>query len=161
MRLVQTSADKVAMMERMKRKYTTKQMGDACEMLIAAELTLAGVPSIKGPDNWPGYDVIAQPPNRYPQRISVKSRTFKNGAAYVGYYHSDVFDWLAIVLLPGGTESQRRTFLVPRLLADTKARRDSAAAKTADERYFRIDQVHQIFGVFENNYNLIDTGMRP
>ena len=41
------------------RPYTTKQMGDACEMLIAAELTLAGVPAMKAPDFWPGYDVIA------------------------------------------------------------------------------------------------------
>jgi hypothetical protein len=29
-------------------------------MLVAAELTLAGVPAMKIPDNWPGYDVIAQ-----------------------------------------------------------------------------------------------------
>jgi len=41
------------------RAYTTKQMGDACEMLVAAELTLAGVPALKAPDYWPGYDVIA------------------------------------------------------------------------------------------------------
>ena len=41
--------------------YTTKQMGDACEMLVAAELTLAGIPALKVPDNWPGYDVIGQP----------------------------------------------------------------------------------------------------
>jgi len=40
---------------------TPKQMGDSCEMLVAAELTLAGVPAMKMPDNWPGYDVIAQP----------------------------------------------------------------------------------------------------
>lgn len=33
------------------RKITTKQMGDACEMLVAAELTLAGVPAQKMPDN--------------------------------------------------------------------------------------------------------------
>ncbi len=39
--------------------YTKKQMGDACEMLVAAELTLAGIPALKVPDNWPGYDVIA------------------------------------------------------------------------------------------------------
>jgi hypothetical protein len=26
--------------------YTTKQMGDACEMLVAAELTLAGIPAL-------------------------------------------------------------------------------------------------------------------
>jgi hypothetical protein len=34
--------------------YTSKQMGDACEMLVAAELTLAGIPALKVPDNWPG-----------------------------------------------------------------------------------------------------------
>ena len=28
-------------------------------MLIAAEMTLAGVPAMKMPDNWPCYDVIA------------------------------------------------------------------------------------------------------
>ncbi len=28
------------------RKFTSKQMGDACEMLVAAELTLAGVPAL-------------------------------------------------------------------------------------------------------------------
>jgi hypothetical protein len=42
------------------RPYTSKQMGDACEMLVAAELTLAGIPALTVPDNWPGYDVIAQ-----------------------------------------------------------------------------------------------------
>jgi hypothetical protein len=39
--------------------YTSKQMGDACEMLVAAELILAGIPALKVPDNWPGYDVIS------------------------------------------------------------------------------------------------------
>ncbi|TWI41068.1 hypothetical protein [Mesorhizobium tianshanense] len=83
-----------------RRLYTTKQMGDACEMMVAAELTLAGIPALKAPDNWPGYDVIAQPFDRPAQRVSVKSRTFKRGAAYVGYNDYDQFDWLAIVLLP-------------------------------------------------------------
>ena len=57
------------------RPYTTKQMGDACEMLIAAELTLAGVPAMKAPDFWPGYDIAAQPIGGALQRISVKART--------------------------------------------------------------------------------------
>lgn len=29
------------------RPYTSKQMGDACEMLVAAEMTLVGVPALK------------------------------------------------------------------------------------------------------------------
>ena len=66
--------------------YTRKQMGDACEMLVAAEVTLAGISALKLPDLRPGHDVIAQPRDgRSPQRISVKSRTFKRGAAYVSY----------------------------------------------------------------------------
>ena len=78
-------------------------MGDACEMLVAAELTLAGIPALKVPDNWPGYDVVAQPQGmKEPLRISVKSRTFKRGAAFVVYLETDSFDWLAVVpdLLP-------------------------------------------------------------
>jgi hypothetical protein len=73
------------------RLYTSKQMGDACEMLVAAELTLAGVPAMKMPDNWPCYDVIAQPKNGgVPQRISVKSRTFKRGGGTFVVYDANV-----------------------------------------------------------------------
>ena len=46
-------------------------------MIVAAELTLAGIPALKVPDNWPHYDVIAQPIGRTAQHISVKARTFK------------------------------------------------------------------------------------
>lgn len=136
------------------RLYTTKQMGDACEMLVAAEMTLAGVPALKVPDNWPGYDVIAQPVGLDPQRISVKARTFKKGAAYVGYYSYDVFDWLAIVLLPSALLEERAIFIIPRDVAEPQARRDSATAKTHAERYFRIDQVPAIFGQWKGNFAL-------
>lgn len=135
-------------------KYTKKQMGDACEMLVAAEMTLAGVPALKVPDNWPGYDVIAQPFGKPPQRISVKSRTFKRGPAYIGYCSTDIFDWLVLVLLPGDTETQRRVFVVPRSIADKKARRNKPTTKTANERYWSIAEVPKIFADFENNYLL-------
>ena len=134
--------------------YTRKQMGDACEMLVAAEMTLAGVPALKVPDNWPGYDVIAQPRGEPPQRISVKSRTFKRGPAYVGYNVTDVFDWLAIVLLPGDSETRRRVFIISRSFADEKARRDSPKAKTANERYWSIAEVPRICADFEDNFSL-------
>jgi hypothetical protein len=139
-----------------RRRFTSKQMGDACEMLVAAELTLAGVPALKVPDNWPGYDVIAQPAGAPPQRISVKSRTFKRGATFVSYWEKDAFDWLAIVLLPGGGETRRRIFVVPRSVADAAARRNRPTAKNADERYWRQDQVPILFARYENNFSLAD-----
>ena len=88
------------------------------------------------------------------QRISVKSRTFKAGAAYVEYNVNDVFDWLAIVLLGCGKDNERRIFIIPRQLADGKARRDSPTAKTADVCYWRIDEVERVFGNYENNIKL-------
>src|SRR4051812_17714871 len=118
------------------RPYTSKQMGDACEMLLAAEMTLAGVPAMKMPDNWPCYDVIAQPQGGgTPQRISVKSRTFKRGGAtFVVYDVKDQFDWLGIVLLPGADVARRRIFIVPRNIADARARKNKLTSKTADDR---------------------------
>ena len=138
--------------------YTTKQMGDACEMIVAAELTLAGVPALKVPDNWPGYDVVAQPWDGAPQRISVKSRTYKRGPAYVGYYEYDRFDWLAIVLLASPDGTDRKIYLVPREVADTLARRDKLTSKTAAERYFRVDQVSAVFADYRNNFRLSPLG---
>jgi len=142
------------------RSYTTKQMGDACEMLVAAELTLAGNPALKAPDYWPGSDVIAHPPGKQVKLISVKSRTFKRGAAFVSYREQDVFDWLAIVLLPGGDQKERRIYLVPRLIADQKARRNRPTAKNASERYWRIDEVPTRFSEFESNFRLSEQPSR-
>ena len=132
------------------RKFTSKQMGDACEMLVAAELTLAGVPALKVPDNWPHYDVIAQPVGMPAQRISVKSRTWKKGPAYLEYNCHDGFDWLCAVILH---DSGRRLFVIPREVADKHARKDRSP-KTAHLRYFRVDQVADIFATWENNFSL-------
>ncbi len=132
------------------RPYTSKQMGDACEMLVAAELTLAGVPALKVPDNWPHYDVLAQPLEGPPLRISVKSRTFKKGPAYLDYNHQDQFDWLAAVILEAG---HRRIFLMPRDIADHHARRDKSP-KTAHLRYFRVDECAKLFATYESNFVL-------
>lgn len=97
---------------------------------------------------------MAQPRDRDPQLISVKSRTFKHGAAYVGYLEADKFDWLAIVLLPGEEQEERRFFIIPRKEADAEARRDRPTAKTAAERYYRIDEVAEKFSKFERNFSL-------
>ena len=141
------------------RLYTSKQMGDACEMLVAAELTLAGFPALKVPDNWPGYDVLVQPrDNTEPLRISVKSRTYKKGSAFFEYWDANVFDWLALVILPAGDESRRRIFIIPHDIAEQTARRDRPTAKTAEQRYWRIDEVSRIFARYEDNFVLDPTG---
>ncbi len=137
-----------------KRSFTSKQMGDACEMLVAAELTLAGIPALKVPDNWPHYDVIAQPIDRAAQRISVKSRTYKKGPAYVEYNETDLFDWLAVVLLMPEASDNRMIYLVPRVEADLVARRDKPTSKTAKSRYFRIDEVDRLFSIYRSNFSL-------
>jgi hypothetical protein len=136
------------------RRFTSKQMGDACEMLVAAELTLAGIPALKVPDNWPHYDVIAQPVGTAAQRISVKSRTYKRGPAYVEYKDDDLFDWLAIVILSGELAGQRRVYIVPKLVADRHARQDKPTSKTAHLRYFRIDEVERLFSAYCGNFGL-------
>jgi hypothetical protein len=138
-------------------KYTTKQMGDACEMLVAAELTLAGIPAQKAADNWRGYDVFAQPPgNCKPLRISVKSRTFKRGSTHIGYCVTDHFDWLALVILPetGDGRTRRKIFVIPRKVADQKARRNGRKTKSANGRYWSVSEVAKVFAAFEGNFSL-------
>lgn len=136
------------------RRFTSKQMGDACEMLVAAELTLAGIPALKVPDNWPHYDVIAQPLGEPAQRISVKSRTFKRGAAFVDYKAEDLFDWLAIVLLSSEDARERQIYVIPKEMADRHARRDKPTSRTASLRYYRIDEVERLFGSCRDNFAL-------
>jgi hypothetical protein len=103
--------------------------------------------------------VIAQPLDREPQRISVKSRTFRGGGdAFVDYLETDTFDWLAVVLLPGGSETRRRLFVIPRKLADETARRNKPTTKTANSRYWRIDQVPELFAAYEGNFTLDHSG---
>jgi hypothetical protein len=139
------------------RNYTSKQMGDACEMFVAAELTLAGIPSLKVPDAWPGYDVISHPSNGSLQRVSVKSRTFKRGPAYLEYDERDEFEWLAIVILPGEDETRRRVFVVPRAVADQRASRNTKG-KNIHFPYFKVEKVATIFEDFEANFTLSTTG---
>jgi hypothetical protein len=146
------------------RILNTKHMGDACEMLVAGELTLAGVPAVKMPDNWPFYDVTAFPEGDVaPQRISVKSRTFKRGRdAYVEYNINDGFDWLAIVLLPnaGEGEPNRRFFIIPRTISDHHFHRYPAGAKAHDFVTVQVDAIanHSELSKFENNFCLSATG---
>jgi len=138
------------------RAYTTKQMGDACEMLVAAELTLAGIPALKVPDNWPHYDVIAQPLDGAPKLISVKARTYKAGSNFVNFWHDGGFDWLAAVILKGPEE--REIYLIPRTVFEARATKAGPEAKRP-EWYCRIDQMQKTFPEYLNNFRLLPAGL--
>jgi hypothetical protein len=141
------------------RNYTSKQMGDACEMIVAAEATLAGVPAFTVPTNWPDYDVIAQPKDRVPQRIYVRSRTFKRGGDTAVDFNSNAqFDWWGIVLLPGADQTTRRIFIVPKEVAEARSKRNAPGTKWGHYRYVRQDKVSETFPEFENNFSLSPTG---
>ncbi len=146
------------------RPYTSKQMGDACEMLVAAELTLAGVPAMKMPDNWPGYDVIAQPKEvGIPQRLSVKSRTFKRGRdAYVEYNVKDTsFDWMAIVILPSNNDglTRRRFFIFPKTISDARFYRYGPVTKSHNIMSVQVDKIADVLSEFEDNFVLSASGI--
>jgi hypothetical protein len=147
----------------MKPDITTKQMGDAGEALVVSELTLAGVPAVKMPDNWPSYDVIAEPKGAdHPQRISVKSRTFKRGRdTWVEYNIKDCFDWMAIVILPKADEGEpkRRVFIFPKTFSDLHFHRSKPGTKRHDIRDVQVDSIAEILSKFEDNFVLSASGI--
>jgi hypothetical protein len=114
-------------------KLTTKQRGDAAEHYVISMLGLkGGIPAAKMPDNWPGYDVVAQlPGDTQPLRISVKFRTHIDApGALIGYEPKDHFDFIALVLkYPTG------------LHVDTAAHRRRRQRKQCERESER--QVHQ------------------
>jgi hypothetical protein len=137
-------------------------MGDAGEMLVAAELTLAGVPALKAPDFRPGYDVVAQPieAGSKPLRISVKTRTTNGKANLIRYYDTEEFDWLAIVILPDNylDRDRRRFFILPRDIADNRAATTTHNGKPA--RCFWIRNSESLRGLadYEANFELNPLG---
>lgn len=143
------------MAKKIKNEYTSKQFGDAGEMLVAGELTLAGVPALKVPDNWPDYDIVAQTKEGI-QRISVKTRTYKKLGGRLDYDCKDKFDWLAILLLecPKGKGYERRFYLVPRYIADQEAMNNREGTKTESKRRFRIESIDKKFSAYRNNFSL-------
>jgi hypothetical protein len=94
-----------------------KQTGDAGEYLIAGMITLAGMPTMVIPDNWPDYDLIAQPPaHGSAQRISVKSRRAQGTHKPSIRFEAGDWDWLAIVWITNGNE-RLRCWLIPNEVA--------------------------------------------
>lgn len=125
-------------------------------MLVAAELTLAGIPALKVPDNWSGYDVIAQPQRMPPQRVSVKGRTYRKGGSYFADYNegTEQFGWIAIVLLPSADLTERRIYVIPRDVFDTVAKAWLDRRSGRVQRYVTLAHIEALFALFRNNFSL-------
>ena len=136
------------------RNYTSKQMGDACEMLVAAELTLAGIPALKMPDNWRDYDVIALPFSGYPQFISVKSRTYTTKSHFVSIWTHEKFDWLAVVILNTADAAERAIYIIPRKVVLQEFQKPNPGTKDQDERYWSVKKMDEKFSQWRNNFKL-------
>src|SRR5690242_13111115 len=79
-------------------------------------LGFADVPSLKAPDNWPDYDVIAQPPGCAPQRISVKGRRLPQTGKAFRIFENAAWDWFAAVVIDA-TDKSIRCWMLPRYVA--------------------------------------------
>jgi hypothetical protein len=138
---------------------TTKQFGDACEMAVAGKMGMRGMPAQKMADFWPGYDLIAQPIDRPPQRISVKgTRAAGRTDAFILYMEDNAeFDWLAIVLVGDDNED---IYLVPKAF-DAVAKRSlqkKGAMMGRTQIYVTTREVPRLFGRFRSNWLLDDAG---
>ena len=120
-------------------------MGDAAEMLVVGHLTLNGIPSFLGPANWPKYDVIAQPPGKPLQKISVKCR----GTGPINFRPED-FDWLAIVLI---NKAPYQFFIIPKRMAAKHANGENSGLYT-----IYVNSVAKNFGAYRDNFRLQEKG---
>jgi len=93
---------------------TSRPISQSCEMLVAAELTLAGIPALRAPDFSPFYQVLAQVPGAPLQRIAVTAVAHTNASIHIDRRNNLEYDWLAFIVLPTSAGTCRRIFVVPR-----------------------------------------------
>jgi TetR/AcrR family transcriptional repressor of bet genes len=123
------------------RQDRSDQASQAYEMLVAAELTLAGIPALRAPDFSPGYQLLAQAPGAPLQRIAVRHYAADDEPLCFDDRSDVAFDWLAIIALPATQQATRRIFIVPHdiVMAETLSSVGSLATQ---------------FGNYENNFGL-------
>lgn len=135
-------------------KLTTKQRGDAAEHYVISMLGFNNIPASKMPDNWPGYDLVAQlPDDTKPLRVSVKFRTYSDGpGAYIGYEPVEQFDFIALVLK---YPDRLRTWILPRAVANATALNPGGSKSGKfTKREWQVKSIAKRFPAYENNFRL-------
>ena len=129
-------------------RITHKQFGDAMEHYVISSLGLAGIPASKMPDNWPGYDVLAQPHHGPPQRINVKARRFPVSHPTFSADFDSEWEWLALV--GHFTELRKvRCWLLPRAVAKLLARK-----RVSGPHRISLAQLDEQGAKWEDNFSL-------
>ena len=106
------------------------------------------------PDNWPGYDLVAQLPGDVPpSRISVKFRTFTDAAGnFVNYNPEDLFDFIALVVK---YPTAIRTWILPRAVADaTASNPNGSPSGKFRKREWVVKSLAGRFPAYEDNFRL-------
>jgi TetR/AcrR family transcriptional repressor of bet genes len=111
---------------------------EAAKMLLAAEMGLAGVPTLCVPASWPGYDVIAHPAGR--PVAMIRLAVVESDRISIPAADTPDFDFLAILLQPD--ERARRLFIIPR------------AALPAEACEMTQDLINRSFTMYEGNTRL-------
>jgi len=129
-------------------KITHKQFGDAMEHYVISGLGLANIPASKMPDNWPGYDVLAQPRHGPPQRINVKARRFPVSHPTFSADFDCGWEWLALV---GRFTELRKTrcWLIPRAVAKQLARK-----RASGPHRISLAELEEQGAKWEDNFSL-------
>jgi len=119
-------------------------------------MTLAGMPTFKAPENWPAYDLIAQPPhNGTPQRISVKSRRESDThKLQLVLTPPDDWDWFAFVWIPKGNE-RPYIWLIPKEVA-----LPGSGPYARGVRHVTWGKLNGEYKRFEDNFTLLRDGKR-
>lgn len=139
-------------------QVTKKQFGDAGEHRVMSDLTFNGIPAVKMPDNWPGFDIMAVPSNRAPLKISVKARHQATAKGNIKMRTGGDWDWMAIILMPMGGGAPR-SWYIPREIVMA----NSTPLSQINDLPSRRITYQQLFGplaIYEDNF-VLDPAGRP
>lgn len=136
-------------------KLATKLLGDAGEHFALSQLSFAGLPSTKMPENWKGYDLAVETGSGL-ERVSVKTRSETLKWKANRWFNFDdrlVCEWIVFVFKPH--KGPVRAWVLPFSVALEHSNVPGLTNKTP---WFRDLSWHKLnkapLSAYENNWTL-------
>jgi hypothetical protein len=143
------------------RKLTSKVLGDAGEHYALSQLTFAGKPATKMPDNWEGYDLAVETGEGL-VRVNVKTRSESEGWKASRWFTFDdrkYCDWIVFIFKPN--QGTLRSWIMPYFVALEHA---NVPGKDRKDAWFRDISWAKLnrspLNNYENNWNMFTEGFR-